>query len=119
MGYWDNVFFIPVDFCIHRERGQNKEKPFGLKKKELKKQFRKNRKKDTCTYERALMSQKKNRFKRLEHPTFIDWFISVPAKITRSGHQMEIKLYSLSRESGNIIFIKPTGKSLTSSLMRR
>ena len=31
---------------------------------------------------------------------------------------MELKIYSLSRESGNIIFTKPTGKSLTSSLKR-
>jgi hypothetical protein len=41
----------------------------------------------------VMMRQKKNRFKRQEHQTFIDWFISVPAKITKSGHQMEIKLY--------------------------
>ena len=40
-----------------------------------------------------MMRQKKNKFKRQEHRTFIDWFISVPAKITRSGHQMELKLY--------------------------
>lgn len=53
MGYWDSISFIPVDFSIHRERGQNKEKPFGLKKKELKRQFRKKREKGTCTYERA------------------------------------------------------------------
>ena len=41
----------------------------------------------------VMMRQKKNRFKRQEHRTFIDWFISVPAKITGSGYQMEIKLY--------------------------
>jgi len=33
---------------------------------------------------------------------------NVTLKITRSGHQMELKLYGLSRESGNIIFI-PNG----------
>ncbi len=37
--------------------------------------------------------QKKNKFKKQEHQTFIDWFISVPDKITRSGHQVELKLY--------------------------
>ena len=37
--------------------------------------------------------QKKKKFKRQEHQAFINWFISVPAEITRSGHQMEIKLY--------------------------
>jgi hypothetical protein len=41
----------------------------------------------------VMMRQKKNRFKRQEHRTFIDWFISVPAKITTSGHQMELKIY--------------------------
>ena len=28
-----------------------------------------------------------------EHRTFIDWFIAVPAKITSSGHQIELKMY--------------------------
>ena len=41
----------------------------------------------------VMMRQKKYKFKRQEHRTFIDWSISVPAKITRSGHQMELKLY--------------------------
>ena len=37
MGYWDGVSFVPLDFSFHREKGKNKEKPFGLKKNELKK----------------------------------------------------------------------------------
>lgn len=41
----------------------------------------------------VMMRQKKDKFKRQEHQTFIDWFISVPAKIIRSGHQTEIKMY--------------------------
>ncbi len=41
----------------------------------------------------VMMRQKKDKFKRQEHRTFIDWFISVPAKITKSGHQTEIKMY--------------------------
>jgi hypothetical protein len=40
-----------------------------------------------------MLWQKKDKFKRQEHRTFIDWFISVLAKITRSGHQTEIKVY--------------------------
>ena len=44
MGYWDGVSFVPLDFSFHREKGKNKEKPFGLKKKELKKQYKKKRK---------------------------------------------------------------------------
>ena len=53
MGYWDGTSFIPVDFSLHREKGRNKEKPFGLKKKELKKQYRKNRRISTYSYERS------------------------------------------------------------------
>ena len=41
----------------------------------------------------VMMRQKKDKFRRQEHRTFIDWFVAVPAKITRSGHQTEIKLY--------------------------
>ena len=44
-----------------------------------------------------ILRLKKGKFKKQEHRTFIDWFIAVPAKITRSGYQMAIKLYSLSR----------------------
>jgi len=41
----------------------------------------------------VMMRQKKNRFKRQEHRTFTEWFVAVPAKITRSVHQVELKLY--------------------------
>lgn len=41
----------------------------------------------------VMMCQKKNKFKKQEHRSFIDWFITVPAKITKSGHQIEIKMY--------------------------
>lgn len=53
MGYWDGVSFIPVDFSLHRELGTNKEKPFVLKKKELKMQAQKKRDKGTPAYERV------------------------------------------------------------------
>ena len=53
MGYWDGTSFIPVDFSLHRERGKNKEKPFGLKKKELKRQYKKHRNSKSHAYERA------------------------------------------------------------------
>jgi len=53
MGYWDGVSFIPLDFSLHREKGKNKEKPFGLKKRELKKQYKKKRQSGTFTHERA------------------------------------------------------------------
>jgi len=56
MGYWDGVSFIPLDFSLHRERGRNSEKPFGLKKKEYKKQYRKKREKGFHSWDRAMES---------------------------------------------------------------
>ena len=53
MGYWDGVSFIPLDFSLHREKGQNKDKPFGLKKRELRQQFHKKRKSGTHSWDRA------------------------------------------------------------------
>jgi len=53
MGYWDGISFIPLDFSIHRERGRNVDKPFGLKKKEYRKQYGKKREKGTHAWDRA------------------------------------------------------------------
>ena len=53
MGYWDGVSFIPVDFSIHREKGKNEKKPFGLFKRHLKDQFKKQRKNGTASSERV------------------------------------------------------------------
>ena len=53
MGYWDGASFIPLDFSLHRERGKNKDKPFGLKKKEYRKQHRKKRENGTHSWDRA------------------------------------------------------------------
>ena len=41
----------------------------------------------------VMMRRRKNKFKRQEHRSFIDWFIAVPAKITISGHQIELRMY--------------------------
>jgi len=53
MGYWDGASFIPLDFSLHRERGRNADKPFGLKKKEYRKQYKKKRGKGTHSWDRA------------------------------------------------------------------
>ena len=39
-----------------------------------------------------MMRQKKNKFNKQEHRSFIDWFIVALAKITISGHQIKIKM---------------------------
>lgn len=41
----------------------------------------------------VMMRRKNKKFMRQEHRTFTDWFIKLPAKITRSGHKTEIKMY--------------------------
>ena len=41
----------------------------------------------------VMMRQRKNKFRKQEHRSFIDWFIAVPARITRSGHRTELKMY--------------------------
>ena len=53
MGYWDGTSFIPLDFSLHREEGKNKEKPFGMTKREMKKQYRKKRPVTSCGQERV------------------------------------------------------------------
>jgi len=53
MGYWDGASFIPLDFSLHREGGKNADKPFGLKKKEYRKQYKKKREKGTHSWDRA------------------------------------------------------------------
>lgn len=53
MGLWDGFSFIPIDFAIHREKGSNMKKPYGLSKKESKKQFTKKRKNGVASYDRV------------------------------------------------------------------
>lgn len=43
LGYYDGKSFVPLDFSLHREKGKNAKKPYGLTKKELNQQYRKQR----------------------------------------------------------------------------
>jgi hypothetical protein len=43
MLYWDGKSSIPLDFSVHRERGKKEDKPFGMKPKELRRQYKKKR----------------------------------------------------------------------------
>lgn len=43
VGFWDGTSFIPVDFTVHRERGKDKKRPFGLRLKDFRRQFAKTR----------------------------------------------------------------------------
>lgn len=53
MGYWDGGAFLPLDFSLHREKGSSQDKPYGLKKKEYRKQYKKNRENGTHSWDRA------------------------------------------------------------------
>ena len=52
MGYYDGTIFIPIDFSFHRSKGRNKKLKFGLKLKYYKKQYKKNRDRNTQGYKR-------------------------------------------------------------------
>jgi len=52
MLYWDGTSSIPLDFSIHREKGQKDDKPYGMSKKELRRQFSKKRTKDAESRQR-------------------------------------------------------------------
>jgi hypothetical protein len=43
MLYWDGKSSIPMDFSIHREKGKREDRPYGMSKKELRRQYSKKR----------------------------------------------------------------------------
>jgi len=53
MGFWDGTSFIPLNFSLHHEQGNNQKKPFGLTLKQLRKQFKKRRTVGCHGYDRA------------------------------------------------------------------
>ena len=53
MMYWDGKSAIPLDFSLHREKGKKQERPFGMSRKELGRQFSRKRVKESYTAKRA------------------------------------------------------------------
>jgi predicted nucleic acid-binding Zn finger protein len=53
MAYWDGLSLIPVDFCLHREKGKNKAKLYGFTKRDSRKQFSKRRASQMPSFVRA------------------------------------------------------------------
>jgi hypothetical protein len=53
LGYWDGMSMNPIDFSLHREFGKNPKKPYGMKKKDLSKQYSKKRTKKDNSYQRV------------------------------------------------------------------
>ena len=52
LAYWDGKSLFSLDFSLHKEKGKNKKKPYGLTAKQKKKQFTKYRPKDSEGYKR-------------------------------------------------------------------
>lgn len=53
MMYWDGKSSIPLDFSLHREKGKKQERPFGMTKKQIRKQYSCKRIKDSYTAKRV------------------------------------------------------------------
>jgi len=60
LGIWDGKSFYSLDFSLHKEKGKDKKKPFGLNAKQRKKQFSKKRDKNSkgATREKELLNDK-------------------------------------------------------------
>jgi hypothetical protein len=43
LGFWDGKSFLPLDFTLHCERSKNKKFPYGMKKTDKQKQYKKQR----------------------------------------------------------------------------
>ena len=53
MVYWDGRSSIPLDFSIHREKGKNEDRPYGITKRDLKKCFSRKRVKESDSNKRV------------------------------------------------------------------
>ncbi|MEJ7681473.1 MAG: hypothetical protein WKG06_27205 [Segetibacter sp.] len=51
--YYDGKSNLPLDFSLHREKGKNEQKPYGLTKKQLKRQYKRCRPQDSESGKRA------------------------------------------------------------------
>lgn len=51
--FWDGVSLLPLDFTLHREKGKNKKMPYGMKKRLLQKQSKKDRSKGSAGEKRS------------------------------------------------------------------
>jgi hypothetical protein len=50
--YWDGTSALPLDFSLLREKGKREDKPFGMTKKDLRRQYSKKRMRESESYSR-------------------------------------------------------------------
>jgi len=53
LGYWDSKSLFAIDFSLHKEKGNNKKFPFGLKPAKIRKQFKKKRTRNSAGNKRV------------------------------------------------------------------
>jgi len=111
MCYYDGKSTIPVDFSLHREKGKNKKMPYGLKKKHLKEQYKKDRSKDSEGYQRASeadesksimavkMLKRAFRFLEVNYVLMDSWFTSERMIECVRGSKKNIHLIGMMRMS--------------------
>ncbi len=88
MCYYDGKSTIPVDFSLHREKGQNKKMPYGLKKKHLKEQYKKDRSKGSEGYQRV-EAGKAEQDNQHEKPASENDFVKQPGILFREEQNLE------------------------------
>lgn len=86
--YYDGKSTLPIDFSIHRERGKNEKKPYGLSKRHLKEQYKKCRDEDSEGHQRAIevdqskadigiqMIKRALRYLKVDYVLMDSWFTS-------------------------------------------
>lgn len=86
--YYDGKSTLPVDFSLHRERGKNEKKPYGLPKKHFKQQYKKKRAEGSEGHERAMevdeskaeigiqMIKRAFRYLQVDYVLMDSWFTS-------------------------------------------
>lgn len=125
-GYWDGCNIIPIDFSLHREKGQNSSKPFGFDLKRLKRVFSYERGKDSAGIIRKdELDQKKTEtaiaiLKRaVKHKLVIQyvlvdsWFTSIPfLNAVKAVNKGKIHLIGMLKDMDRLVIYNQQKKSL-------
>jgi hypothetical protein len=86
--YYDGTSNLPLDFSLHREKGKNEQKPYGLTKKQLKRQYKRCRIQNSESDKRALevdrsktdvgiaMIKRALKFLKVDYVLMDSWFTS-------------------------------------------
>jgi len=115
LAYWDGASIMPLDFSLHREKGNNKKKSYGLTYKQFRQQKPNKRDKNTPCAKRVKESDKKKTntfvymFKRAVKQKFIancllldSWFVN---------YEILKAVTSIKQGSMHLLGVVKTGKA--------